>query len=216
MDEPEATACLQMSPSNTDDAALLEAFCRGMGLPPAVFTRVDAADVIERAGQCLAVCLQGMQAVMGQRAQMKSEFRIEQTRVSATHNNPVKVSVNQRQLLRHLLKPDLDTCIPLTEALSACFAELQQHQDGLLAGLEGALHRLLDKLDPDALESRFESVRARTIAIGSRKALYWDAYRQLHRALKEEEEAFFYLYGDSFGKAYRQKMGQVEPPSVQP
>ena len=83
--EPEAVA---------DDGALLAAFLEGAGMRDAHPT--DPPATMLALGKAFRNLVAGLRAVLIARAQIKSEFRIEQTMIQARGNNPLKFSAGRR------------------------------------------------------------------------------------------------------------------------
>ena len=80
------------------------AFLRGAGLAEAVVADASAADAqqtMERAGAAFRAAVSGLRQVLIARAAIKGEFRIDQTMIQASGNNPLKFSADDDAALTH-------------------------------------------------------------------------------------------------------------------
>ena len=87
--------------ADTADIELLAAFLRGAGLGAARLENPVAT--MERLGAAFRAAVAGLRAVMIARASVKGEFRIEQTMIRASGNNPLKFSADDDDALSALL-----------------------------------------------------------------------------------------------------------------
>ncbi len=200
---------------DNDSKKLLEAFCRGMGVAPSVFDKVDAEAVLEMAGRSLSDCVNGMVAVMKQRAKMKNEFRIDMTYVKNQNNNPLKFSANRQQALRHLFRPEKGAFLSLDESFAECFDDILAHQLGVMSGAQQALEKIMARFNPSLLERRWEESKARGISVSGKRARYWEAFKELYRELDSEDDLFNRLFGDAFIKGYEQSIDQIKKSKTQ-
>lgn len=180
----------------------LEAFSRGLGVSPESFSGVDINTLMERVGACMAVNMKGMISIMQQRAQLKNEFRMDMTFVKREDNNPLKFSADQGQALKHLVRHEPGAFLEMSEAFEECYGDLMAHQVGVMAGVQSALDKLLNKLDPYRLEKKFEDSKAKGISLSGKRSRYWEAYKELHGDIMSEDDVFSAVFGDSFAKAY--------------
>lgn len=187
-------------PVNADSA--LAAFSRGLGVSPGTLSEVDLNTLMERVGACMAVNIKGMISIMQQRAQLKNEFRMDMTFVKREDNNPLKFSADQGQALKHLFRHEPGAFLEMSEAFEECYRDLMAHQVGVMAGVQSALDKLLNKLDPHRLERKFEDSKAKGISLSGKRSRYWEAYKELHGDIMSEDDVFSAVFGDSFAKAY--------------
>lgn len=190
------------------DAALV-AFAAGAGLPVDAIRQAGADEVLHRAGALLRQCMQGLVENAHARASLKNELHLDMTLVNSHDNNPVKLAANADQVLKHLLVEDPGSFLSLEAGVQECFADFQQHQSAMMAGMQGALQELLLELSPAELERRFEQQR-RGPTLSSKGARCWNAYRELHRDFQAEENLFDSLFADPFARAYDQQINQLK------
>lgn len=187
----------------------LAAFAAGADLPVDAIRQAGAEAVLRRAGALLRQCMQGLVDNAHARASLKNELRLDMTLVDSHDNNPVKLAANADQLLKHLLVDDPGSFLPLEAGVQECFAEFQQHQWAMLAGMQGALQEVLLELSPVELERRFEQQR-RGPTLSSKGARCWNAYRELHQDLQADENLFDSLFADPFARAYDEQINLLK------
>jgi len=203
-----AIAPLLDTPGDNLDAAL-QAFADGLGVNPTELLEAGGLEFLQRAGKLLRTALYGLVTSSRARALMKNEFRLDMTLVNAKDNNPLKLSANGEQAIKHMLREEAGTFMPMERAMQECFEDVREHQLAMLAGMQGALLDLMDTLSPEELEKRFEKGRS-GISIGSRNARLWEAYCELHKELLGEDHIFSSLFAEPFARAYDEQMVKLK------
>jgi type VI secretion system protein ImpI/type VI secretion system protein len=193
----EAAAPVVPSPAaGTAPDAALAALLRGAGLSPTAIQGSDPLEVIERAGATLRAAIAGLRALLIARADVKREFRIEQTMLRAAGNNPVKFAATDEAALAALLAGG-----PGPRALAETVDDLTAHQVASLAATQAAARALLTRLAPEGLEAG----EASGGLFGGREKRLWEAYRRLHVQVTEQfEDDFDSAFGKEFARAYEQ------------
>ena len=178
------------------DAALALLFrSAGLGAPP---PGTDAAAAIAAAGVTLRASVAGMRALLIARADVKREFRIEQTMLRAAGNNPVKFAATDDQAMQALLLPQGRASAALAETVR----DLTAHQVATLAATQAAARALLTRLAPAPLESDAPSGG---IMPGAREKALWAAYKKLHQQVTLQfEDDFDSAFGKAFARAYEE------------
>jgi type VI secretion system FHA domain protein len=154
------------------------------------------------AGTMLRAAVAGLRALLIARADVKREFRIEQTMLRATNNNPVKFAATEEQALAALLDPRGNGLAALKETVD----DLTAHQVATLAATQAAARALLDRLAPGPLEAEDPGGG---LLPGAREKRLWEAYRRRHAQLLEQfEDDFDSAFGKAFARAYEQAAGR--------
>ncbi|RLU00553.1 type VI secretion system-associated FHA domain protein TagH [Ketobacter sp.] len=208
-----AIAPLKSQPTAASDrgsGAALQAFAEGMGISVQEVENAGGEAFLRRAGMLLRLCMRGLVSASQMRARMKNEFRLDMTLVNMHDNNPIKLSANGEQAIKHLLSREVGSFLPMDQAIEECFEDFQEHQLAVMAGMQGAFLELLDTLSPEALEQRFEKGRGGGLSIGSKTARYWDAYRELHKDLLAEDDIFSSLFAEPFARAYDEQISKLK------
>jgi type VI secretion system protein ImpI/type VI secretion system protein len=182
-----------------DAAAGLAAFLAGAGLPPQPL-RASAEETLQALGAAFAAAVAGMRALLIARADVKREFRIEQTMLRAGANNPVKFAATDEAAMAGLIAAGAQQG---PAALAETIADLTAHQVATLAATQAAARALLDKLAPAVLESGEQSGGG--LFGASREKKLWDAYKKLHQQVSDQfDDDFDSAFGKEFARAYEQ------------
>jgi type VI secretion system FHA domain protein len=188
--------------------ALLQALLSGAGLRERPddpnFCRIDE-ETMRRLGSLLRLFAQGAVDLLAIRASFKQEMHARVTVIAARGNNPLKFSPDADAALRYLLA-DHSTrgFMEPEEAIKDAMTDLLAHQAGLASATRAAVHGLLQRLDPAALEMRLagrpvlDSMLRR-----NRKAKLWELFEEVFAEVsREAEDDFEALFGRVFVKAY--------------
>ncbi|MBL6077072.1 type VI secretion system-associated FHA domain protein TagH [Belnapia sp. T18] len=176
--------------------AALALLLQGAGLPPTALAGVDPAAALTAAGASLRAAVAGLRALLIARADVKREFRIEQTMLRAAGNNPLKFAATDDAALAALLGPR-----PQVKAVEETVADLNAHQVASLAATQAAARALLEKLAPAGIEAADKGGGF----LGAREKRLWDAYRALHgQVIDQFEDDFDSAFGKAFARAYEE------------
>jgi len=200
------------------DPAALAAFAAGCGLDPRQLQTGDEAAFFRSVGELLQTMTQGLMQAIASRGQIKSEFRLEQTMIGPTRNNPFKFSVSPQEALLRLLGPTDSAYLGGPAAAAEAIDDINAHQMAMLAGTEAALKSLLRRFKPSALEGRFgaDSAVARAIPM-VRKARYWEFFKALYDEVSEAtDDDFQKFFGTEFSNAYEQQLERLRTSRKEP
>jgi type VI secretion system FHA domain protein len=92
------------------------------------------------------------------------------------------------------------------------FDDLRAHQLGLMAGMKAALEGMLQRFDPQQLETQIAG-RAGLAGLipATRKARLWEAYQQLFGQLSAEaQDDVDALFGKAFLRAYQDQLDRLQ------
>lgn len=210
-DEDNAMAHTVVAPtpsahSPASSALAFKAFAEGLGVSVPDIEQAGGDAFLRRAGLLLRLCLRGMVSASQARASLKNEFRLDMTLVNVDGNNPIKFSATGDQAIKHLLSGDHGSFLPMDRAIEECFADVQEHQLAVMAGMQHAFAELMKTLSPPALEKRFDRSQGKGLSLGSKNARYWEAYRELHQDLMAEDDIFASLFSQPFAQGYDNQM----------
>jgi type VI secretion system protein ImpI/type VI secretion system protein len=180
--------------------AALALLLQGAGLPVTALAGTDPATALVAAGASLRAAVAGLRALLIARADVKREFRIEQTMLRAAGNNPLKFAATDDAALAALLGgkggPGRDA-----SAVAETVADLNAHQVASLAATQAAARALLDRLAPAGLEAQDKGGGF----LGTKEKRLWDAYRAVHAQLIDQfEDDFDSAFGKAFARAYEE------------
>ena len=157
--EPESVA---------EDDALLAAFLDGAGMQEARLT--DPPATMRMLGKAFRNLVAGLRAVLIARAQIKSEFRIEQTMIQARGNNSLKFSADDDDALAALLGVGRRSDMAAHEAVTDALRDIRLHELASIAAMQSAVRAVLNGLDPVKLRAGADQGGGMALLSAQRKA----------------------------------------------
>jgi type VI secretion system protein ImpI/type VI secretion system protein len=204
-----ATPLVPPSPAPKEaapDPGLLAAFLRGVGLSET--TLRDPERTFERIGAATRATVSGLRQTLMARASIKDEFRIAQTVIRATGNNPLKFSLDDDDALATLLGTGRRGSMPPEEAIAEAFSDLRLHELATISAMQAAVRVLLEQFAPEAIERRAEHSGLPIVA--QKKARAWDTFVQQHKAITQAlSDDFDSVFGKAFARAYEQAIEEL-------
>ncbi|UWQ81432.1 type VI secretion system-associated FHA domain protein TagH (plasmid) [Leisingera sp. S132] len=197
------------APSEASQEAV-EAFLKGVGadvsLDPA-----EHASTMARMGRVMKTLVTGLREILMTRTSIKSEFRIEQTMISAGGNNPLKFSITPEQAVEAMVRPATRGYLSPETAAEEALRDIKAHEVAMVTGMEAALKGVLKRLDPKALEAQIEDKGGFTGLLRGKKARYWDVYEQLYAEISDQAENDFHdLFSREFARAYKDQLDRLK------
>lgn len=209
---PEQPAPAVAEPAGPGAELLLRAFLDGAGLPHARLAQDQWPEVMANIGAIFRETVQGLMEILLARSDVKGEFRLDRTTIGPVENNPLKTPPGQPPLspedvMTLLLIRQKDAYMSPVQAVREGFNDIKAHQMAVMAGIQSALNRLLERFDPRNLETRLEHGLLDSILPANRKAKYWDMFNAEYQAIaREAEDDFNELFGDEFARAYEERL----------
>ncbi|MCC6135946.1 MAG: type VI secretion system-associated FHA domain protein TagH [Candidatus Contendobacter sp.] len=209
---PVVVAAPPKPPVESGDQDLLRAFLGGAGLPQVRLADDRLPETLANLGAIFRETVQGLAEILRARGDIKGEFRLDRTTLGPMENNPLKTPPGQpplriEEIMVLLLAPRQDAYMSPVQAVHEAFTDIKAHQVAVMAGIQAALNRLLERFDPDNLETRLQHSVFDTILPASRKAKYWDLFTSEYQTIaREAEDDFNELFGDEFARAYQERL----------
>ena len=218
--EPETPPAAAATPSAApaEDDAASRAFLKAAGVEHLDITDEELAETMERLGEVFQTMVTGMRELLMTRVgrhhpqirAMKNEFRMGQTTIGSTNNNPLKFSISPEQALEAMTKPPSKGYLEPTTAAKEALDDIKAHEVAILTGMEAALKSILAKLDPKALEGQIESSGLLGKLLKGKKAQYWEVYEKLYSEIASQaEEDFQEIFGKEFAAAYQDQIKKL-------
>jgi type VI secretion system protein len=210
--EPQAPPPTAAEPAGLDAETLILAFLKSAGLPHARPPAERWLEIATNLGAIFRETVQGLTDILLARGDVKGEFRLDRTNIRATENNPLKTPPGQpplgpEEIMTLLLVRQRDAYMSPVQAVREGFKDIKDHQVAVWAGVQTALNRLLERFDPDNLETRLQQTVLDSILPASRKAKYWDLFTsEYHAIAREAEDDFNELFGREFAQAYEERL----------
>lgn len=188
------------------DAALREAFLRGLGVDPGEAPPRDAAAEMERFGREYRLMMEGLMQLLRKRAEEKGNARVAQTVVGASEVNPLKFLPGVDDALAAIMAERSPGFLRGENAIVDAVRDLAEHHVRAWRGIQKALRRMIDRFDPAAIEKELEAQSAvGTLFSGGRSAMLWKLYAKRHREIAASAESrFMGEAGADFRDAYEE------------
>ena len=198
---------LRRPPPAAHDSGLAAAFMRGVGMSET--TLPDPEKAFERLGSATRATVSGLRSTLMARASIKDEFRIEQTMIRASGNNPLKFSLDDDDALATLLGTGRRTGMGAAEAISEAFDDLRMHELATVSAMQAAVRVLLAQFEPDAVERKAEGGALQIHSV-QKKARAWDAFVRLHKDVTQAlSDDFDSVFGKAFARAYEEAIDKL-------
>lgn len=200
------------SPGRRDLKEALRLLMECIGLDSTELSREqDEEEVFALTAQMIRTTVDGLQAVFRSRAHIKAQFRLSPTTIQPTGNNPLKFLDNSQEVLEQLFYEIADGYLGPVETLADAFDDVQAHEAAVIKAMQAAFRALLERLEPDQLEERFErTAKPGGLLSSSPRAKYWDMYREAYRGLAGfSDEKVATLVGGQFADAYDREMHEL-------
>jgi len=161
-------------------------------------------------GAVMATMVQGIREILMTRASIKSEFRIQQTVISAGGNNPLKFSISPEQAIEALVRPSKGY-LPPREAADEALGDIKAHEVAMMSAMDAALKGVLKQFAPEHLETQFTQVNSLTGLLQGKKARYWDVFETMYARISDQAENDFHdLFSKEFARAYQAQADRLK------
>jgi type VI secretion system FHA domain protein len=188
------------------DTSLIEA----MGLSKWNLSEQKKAEISQVVGELVRETMMGLMQALSFRKKIKEEFRINVTTIQPVENNPLKFSANIEDALENMFIKDNKAYQKPLDAVREGFHGISEHQLAVLAGIQAAFRGMLERLDPDSLEQRFEKYRKAGVLKVGQKGKNWDSYKEFHQDLVNNiDNSFQHLFGYDFVQAYEDQLQKL-------
>jgi type VI secretion system protein ImpI len=208
---PESPREARTAATGTGDDPLA-AFLQGAGLSPGDLHPADRNEFFRSAGETFAHLADALREVLLARDMVKHEANLRVTLMRGDENNPIKLSINAREVTLALLKPRGAGYLAPADAVDAARRNLIAHEMGILAGFSSAVEGLLKSFEPSTLEARLPAIGSvAELLHGGRSARLWELYQQHHADISSRARRQF--LGDQapeFRAAYERRASQLE------
>ena len=191
------------------DAA--RAFFRGAGAEDMHIPDADLGATMERLGGVVQTMIEGLRAVLMTRAEIKSEFRVERTQISAGGNNPLKFALSPDHAVEMILRPKAKGYMEASAAVREALDDIQAHEMAMVTGIQAAIRELLARLDPKAMAEKAGAGGGLSGMMSNRKAKLWDEYERIYADLADKAQNDFHdFFAKAFSRAYQDQMEKLK------
>jgi FHA domain-containing protein len=194
-----------------DNAQLLAVLAKALELEPGDLDAANPLETIRVVGELLNLTVGGLYQMLGMRAQLKNELRIEdRTMIAARENNPLKHSESARDALRYLVdvrQHGNKLFLPPGQAIGDAVNDVCAHEMAVMAGTRAALLAALQMFSPGTVEKRItRSGALDSVLPALHRAKLWESFLAMYGELeKEAEDHFDRLLNQEFARAYAEQ-----------
>lgn len=192
------------------DQAAAHAFLKALDVDGLEVTDEDLHTTMAQMGRVMRTMITGLREILMTRTSIKSEFRIEQTMISAGGNNPLKFSISPEQAIEALVKPRTRGYLGAETATEQALSDIKAHEVAMVTGMEAALKGILKRLDPEVLGQQIESGGSMSSLLKGKKARYWEVYEKMYGEISDQAENDFHeLFSREFARAYKEQLDKL-------
>jgi len=191
----------KQSPSNQQQ--LLQAFLTGVELNSKFIEFDNPEQQMSRIGAMFRRFVDNTVAVLRNRSEFKSLFRVSVTTIKRADNNPLKFAVTTDEAIKHLINDGQGGFKESVDSIDEGFNDLLNHQLAMQAGIQASLADILRQFDPAMVEKQYNEG-----LVLQKKTKCWNNYCDTYRRLSESAVEDF--YGDAFSEAYEKQMKQLK------
>lgn len=183
---------------------LLDAICKGAGLPAGSLSKVDVTQLGEDIGKSLRIATEQMMALLGARAAAKQFVKSSsRTMIGGINNSPLKFKPNATEALTTMFAQKTESYLGAVAAFSQGFDDVKRHQTAVYAAMQPALARLLEDLSPESIEERSTGG-----IMSSKKARAWELFVERWDAKTHPYEngmldVFLAYFSDAYDEAVK-------------
>ena len=194
-----------------DGAQVLAVLAQALELEPGDLDAANPLETVRIVGELLNLTVGGLYQMLGMRAQLKNELRIEdRTMIAARENNPLKHSETARDALRYLVdvrQHGNKLFLPPAKAIGDAVNDVCAHEMAVMAGTRAALLAALQMFSPDTVEKRIKKSGALDSVLPAlHRAKLWESFLAMYGELeKEAEDHFDRLLNQEFARAYAEQ-----------
>lgn len=206
---PAPTPAAPSGPPARVDAA--RAFFRGAGQEDLAIPDDQLVATMERLGGVARTMIEGLRAVLMTRAEIKGEFRVERTQISAGGNNPLKFALSPEHAVEMVLRPRAKGYMDAATAVREALDDIQAHEVAMVTGIEAAIRELLARMDPAKITERAGGSGGIGAMLSNPKAKAWDEFERLYADLKDKAENDFHdFFAKAFSRAYQEQLEKLK------
>lgn len=199
---------LPHAPATGSAAILLDAICKGAGLPLGSLGHADPQRLGEEIGKCLRIATEELMALLGARAAAKQFVKSSsRTMIGGLNNSPLKFKPNATEAMQTMFAQKSESYLTSTASFQQGFDDIKRHQTAVYAAMQPALARLLEDLSPESIEER-----ATGSIMSSKKARAWETFVERWDAKTHPYEngmldVFLTYFSDAYDEAVKKTGG---------
>lgn len=193
------------------DQSAAKRFLAALDCEDLTIADADLDQTMTRMGRVMRTMIVGLREILMTRTSIKSEFRIDQTMISAGGNNPLKFSLSEDHAIEALVKPKSKGYLSSESATEEALDDIKAHEVAMVTGMQAAIKGVLGKLDPQILAGQIETSNAFGSMFKGKKARYWEVYEKMYSQISDQAENDFHeLFSREFARAYKDQLEKLK------
>ena len=190
------------------DSSFYQSFLRGAGIEEQELYQTDPHYVLEMAGRILSEYSKGLVELSRTRLNLKNDLKVSRTLILSDYLNPIKHIPSSREVMIKLLSRRKDeTWKSPLDSIREVFEENKLHMDSITSGFQGVINKLVETLNPDAIEEQLQENILHKMMSSKRKAECWDRIKDEFKKIvtTSEKSHFVSVLKSEFEKSYEKK-----------
>jgi len=200
-----------LAAADLDVNEFFDAFLTGLGIKRSDLSpQADLNEIMRNVGEVLREFVEGSTQLLASRANLKNAFRLDQTSVLPSHNNPLKLSANSRDSILQLLVGKEGEYLGPRDAVREVCRDLLFHQDAFLDAMNNAFLEFSDRFDPAELQEGFDrELGSGPLARLTSRFKYWQMFVDFYPVITETDGGRFpQVYTEDFVNAYERQIAE--------
>ncbi|WP_425093574.1 type VI secretion system-associated FHA domain protein TagH [Tropicimonas sp. S265A] len=188
-----------------------QTFFEALGVSTDALDPKDADKGMARLGATMRALIVGIREILMTRSAIKGEFRMGQTVIRQTGNNPLKFSISDDEAVERIAKPPGKGYMPPEQAVAEALLDIKAHEIAMVAGMQAALKGLLAEFDPETLGEKLARNPRSGGLLKSKKSQYWEVFEETYAAISAQAENDFHeLFTREFARAYQAQLEKLK------
>ncbi len=173
---------------------------------------VDPEEFAAEIGKVVRLLGEGLMQLLASRAEIKNEFRIDQTRMAQVDNNPLKFSPTIEEAMRRIfVRQKSDGFTGGVDSFEQALNDLRAHQIAILAAVQGSIESAIRQFNPEQLEQKLKKISPISAAAPwIRDAKCWNLftvhYDEVAGRLRDDAKRVFIR---EFAEAYERSSSEI-------
>lgn len=210
--QPKATAApAPQVAAPTEATDLIRTFLDAMGAKRFPEIGEPPEVTMARLGRTMRILVTGIREILMTRTAIKSEFRMSQTVIRRTGNNPLKFSITEDDAVERIASPPAEGYMDPDRAAEEALRDIRAHEVAMVSGMQAALKGLLSQFDPEVLAAKLAENPRSGGLLKSKKTQYWEVFEQTYAEISEQAENDFHeLFTREFARAYQSQLEKMK------
>lgn len=203
--EPTTPATADAGSHGSGEAEAASAFLEGLGVDPGLIHEGSEADVMKLCGQLFREAVEGIREGLAKRTEEKEQYRLSQTTIQPSENNPLKFSASTDEALKNMIFDQSPGYLPPIETIRDSFRGLRAHREAIRNAMQVALEDFLVRLDPAELKKKFDENLDSGVLKAGNKSKYWECYKEMYGSINQRTAGHLPLrFSEVFINAYQE------------